>query len=242
MFSCVPFQPQGRFVYALGSFDGVHIGHRALLRDTVEMARSLHAVPSVWTFGDSSYKSDGERFFLTDTEQRLALFAECGIEAVVFEDFSSVRDMSPRDFVNELLAGVCRCAGAVCGFNYRFGAGGQASPETLGDYLDKLGIPLRVSAPVLYGGQPVSSTRIRRAVADGDCETAAALLGRRYSVRTKVVRGYQLGRTIGIPTVNQIFAPEQLIPRHGVYAAVCDTGGGVYPCVTNIGMRPTVAV
>lgn len=241
LFSCVPFDASKRYVYALGSFDGVHTGHMALLSQTVELAHTLKAVPAVWTFEDSSYKSDSERFFLTDTEQRLALFAKCGIEAVIFENFSSVRDMSPQDFAHDRLVLDCRCAGAVCGFNYRFGAGGCASPDTLRRLLSADGVPLCIAAPVLYDGDAVSSTRIRRAIEEGDCECAAALLGRLYSVRTKVVRGYQLGRTIGIPTVNQIFAPQQLIPRHGVYCAVCDTGCGIYRCVTNIGVRPTVS-
>ena len=225
---------------ALGNFDGVHIGHRRLLcaaRDAAEGIPSCAA--AAWTF-TSLAKDNPAVPALTTPEEKLHQFAAAGLDYAILEDFDAVRSRSAKDFTENYLMDRLHAAAVVCGFNFRFGRGGTGDAELLSRILARRGVPLTVVDPVMLGRAVVSSTRIRAAVADGDMESAAALLGRPFSICFPVLYGNQLGRTIGLPTINQNFPAGHIIPRRGIYACRCTVGEHRYAGVANIGVRPSV--
>jgi len=232
--------PECALSAALGNFDGVHTGHRRLLSAAVEAARQAgDCAPAVWTF-HSLVKEDPPIPCLTDRQEKLRQFAAAGIRYAIFEDFDAVRHMTPRTFVSDYLLGKLGCAAAVCGFNFRFGHGGTGDADQLREYLADARVPLTVIPPVMSGTAIVSSTRIRRAVTEGDMDTARILLGRYFSICFPVLHGKALGRTIGLPTINQDFPEGHIRPRSGIYACICHVGDRRYAGVSNVGMRPSV--
>lgn len=217
-------------VTALGFFDGVHRGHRALLDATVRLASSLGVKPAVFTFS-GTFKGKAP---LTDESTRLRLLEEAGIEAVFLVDFDAVRSLSPEDFVKNCLQGVCRARAAVCGFNFRFGKNASATAENLLSLL-----PSSLIIPAIYeSGEVISSSRIRALLKAGAVEEAALLLGRPYSLTGEVLRGKALGKTWGFPTANM--KPRALLPAPAVYATEIFIGEKRYPAITDVGTRPTV--
>ncbi len=228
--------PAVRTVTALGYFDGVHIGHRELLRRTCKLADELSAVPAVWTF-----EHGNKDYGLCETEERLRLIADCGIKLAAVSDFSEIKDLSAEQFVKDVLEDLMHCAGAVCGYNFRFGKGASAGCADLSELLGKSGAVTVTVPEVRYGKLTVSSSAIRTALKAGEAELAAGMLGRAFSIRAEVVHGRGLGRTLGFPTVNQRFSPDALYPRFGVYCVKLFIDGAEYRGVANIGRSPTVA-
>lgn len=224
---------------ALGNFDGVHVGHRALLRESVRFAEENSLIPAVWTFSALPFPEKNKQ--LCTSGERLALFAQAGIRRVFLEDFSAVQSVSPQEFVTRILLGACRAEMIVCGFNYRFGADAAGTPETLSELLSGTGTALSVLPPIKSGESVVSSTRVRALLQQGSMEEAAACLGRLYSFCFPVVHGKELGRTLGFPTVNQELPTSLALPAPGTYATAVMIGGIPYPAVTNIGTRPSIA-
>ncbi len=231
-----------RTVLCLGNFDGVHLGHAALFKRAISLRDKDHPEASTAVFCFSTLSSDhlsSERVgHLTTQQEKLACFAAYGMEYVLLCDFSAVRHLSPIEFISDVLEAQCAAVGVVCGFNYRFGFGGSG---TVRDLQSRFLGSVSVCEPILFDGEPISSTRIRRLLTDGEAEAATRLMGRPYALRAEVLHGKALGRQWGIPTVNQAFPKEALIPRHGVYVTDCIVDGGrTYRAVTNVGLRPTV--
>ncbi len=226
---------------ALGNFDGVHKGHRALLLTAARKEYGT-AASAVWTFrthpgicrGSSTAK------ILTSVEQKCALFKECGIEYAILEDFPSVASLSPEEFVSELLLKKLNVRHAVCGFNFSFGKNAVGRPELLQHIYNENGASVTVLPPYTDGGDIVSSTLVRQKIEAGEVERAAELLGHNFSIFLPVTEGRRLGRTIGIPTINQIFPENYAVPRFGVYACRCFVDGKVYIGVSNVGIKPTI--
>ena len=225
---------------ALGNFDGVHTGHAALISRAVEYARAHGIKSAVWTFSDDTAVLPNKPgvHCITDLVEKLELIRGLGVDYVLLEDFSRVRDYTPERFVRELLIKECGAVCAVCGFNFRFGAGGLGT----GDTLRELMAPREciVVPPVYIGDKLVSSTAIRRLIKEGDMEGTAQMLGRPFSIDFPVVKGKQLGRTIGIPTINQNFPDGHVIPKGGIYACTVDVAGETLLGVANVGTRPTI--
>ncbi|NLZ36157.1 MAG: riboflavin biosynthesis protein RibF [Clostridiales bacterium] len=231
---------------ALGGFDGVHLGHRALLRSCVKYAAENLLLPSVWTFDEAPgaifASHGGKAVCLSDAPSRRVMFAEAGIAAAAFEAFSDIRNISPEAFVKDILIGTLNTKAAFCGFNFTFGAGGKGKADDLVRLMKLHGGTAVVVPPLELDGAPVSSTRIRELLSAGDAGAAARLLGEPWRLTSDVSRGRQFGRRLGIPTINQHFPPDMLIPRFGVYETRCEiAGGSCYSAVTNVGMRPTVS-
>lgn len=226
---------------AIGLFDGIHRGHLALLAATrrAAAARGLSAV--VLTFDDDpALKPSVPR--ILSLEDRLRGFRDAGMETAVVLPFSAVRDMSPEAFVEDVLLHRLGARLAVVGYNFRFGRGGAATAEDLSTLLRAAGADaIALPAVTCRDGSPVSSSRIRAAVEAGDLPLATELLGHPFSLTLPVVHGRALGRTIGIPTVNQAIPCGALLPKRGVYATEAIVFGRAYPAVTNVGMRPTVS-
>lgn len=222
---------------AIGNFDGVHIGHRKLIEAAVGYCRAHSGTKcAVFTFESNTSGAP----FIVSHEEKLKIFAECGAEIAVTVPFDEVRGMSCESFVSEILIDMLNVACAFCGFNFRFGKMGAGNGETLAALMESHGRSAAILPPVNLGGEPVSSTRIRVALAEGDMALANSLLGRNFGFVSEVLHGKALGATLGFPTANQRIAHGAAVPRHGVYASLCIIDGKKYPAVSNIGVRPSI--
>ena len=223
---------------ALGSFDGLHLGHRQVIGNTLSVPGLR---PAVITFQQNPSVSLQKKPvpLLTTNEQKLALLEEMGVEVVYLLPFDRIRDMEPEDFV-EALYRVCRVRALSCGFNFRFGKNGRGDAGLLKELCREKGMELSVTPPVSVAGETVSSTRIRACLEQGDVQQAGQLLGRPFGYDFEVTHGRQLGRTCGTPTINQPFPQGYVLPRFGVYASLVEVEGQKYYGVTNIGVKPTV--
>ena len=232
-------------VIAIGNFDGVHLGHRALLAVAHALAGELSAAPYALTFDPHPAVVLGgkELCLLTPLDERAMLVVECGLAGLIVQPFDDAfAHLSPEAFVAELLQNRLGAKGIVVGTDFRFGhqrAGDGALLTALGEARG-----MRVHCVPLVTDQmgPVASRRIRQALSQGNVRAAAALLGRNYTLTGTVERGLQRGRTLGFPTANISPVGRQL-PAYGVYAAYVECnvlGSGCWPCVVNIGERPTM--
>ncbi len=223
----------GAVFVALGNFDGVHQGHAALLSAAREGARRTDATPAVFTFrlrGSSA---------VTTQEEQLTLFEQHGIEKVFVADFDAFCRQSPETFVRRTLAGI-GAVGVVCGFNFRFGHRAAGDARLLRVYTAAARMECVVVPPVQTGDVTVSSTEIRRRLAEGDLAGAADLLGRPWSITGEVVHGRAVGgKRLSAPTLNLSLSKSRLLPPFGVYFTETVIDGVVYPSVTNLGVRPT---
>lgn len=233
-------------VIALGFFDGVHIGHGALLRRTVERAGQLGIKPAVVTF-DRPPKEvvTGQPVALINSPQeRQDLIRRLyGIEQVIFAPFDEKMMTMPwQDFITEVLVKQYGAVHLVAGHDYHFGHKNQGDPEKLQQKCAELGLGCDIIPKVELHGATVSSTLIRALIEQGDVAQAAAYLGHPHTMRQQVQHGKRLGRTIGIPTINLAVPDHVLTPKRGVYVSrVCLANGKSYPGVTNVGVRPTVS-
>ena len=221
---------------ALGAFDGLHIGHRAVIQYAVQSG----FLPVVFTFRDNPMEVlGGPVRYLTTVEERLHILESWGVQAVVMPEFSEVAGWPAERFMQMLFEDL----GAQvlsCGDDFRFGRGAEGRVDTLRQACAVHGAVLHVTRSVLWQGETVSATRIRDALEKGDAKAAATMLGRPFGFEFEVVHGNHLGRTIGIPTINQHFPAQFVLPRFGVYATAVHVGGKVYGGVTNVGVKPTV--
>ncbi len=225
---------------ALGNFDGVHVGHAALIKRAVEYARAHGVKAAVWTFSDdaAAIPSKSGARCITSAEEKLAIFKSLGVDFAFLLPFDEVRDYSPEKFVREMLIEKCNTVCAVCGFNFRFGKNGAGNSEVLAQLMSPRDC---IVVPAVYvDGNVASSTAVRALIEGGDVEEAAKLLGRAFSIEAPVVEGKHLGRTIGMPTINQNFKDGHIIPKHGVYACIAEIGGKEFCGVANVGTRPTI--
>lgn len=221
---------------ALGAFDGLHIGHRAVIRKAVESGY----LPVVFTFRDNpAERLAGRCSYLTTVAERLRILESWGVEAVVMPDFADVAAWDPERFL-DMLCDDLNAAVLSCGADFCFGKNAAGNADTLRAFCAQTGAVLHIAETVRYGGEVVSATRIRGAIGRGDMQEAAAMLGRPFGFEFEVVHGNHLGRTIGIPTINQEFPPQFILPRFGVYASAVYVDDAVYCGVTNVGVKPTV--
>lgn len=231
-------------VIALGFFDGVHIGHGALLNMAVRRAAELGAVAAAETFDvhPETIIFGRDMPLINNMADREALMKELyGVDEVIFTHFDETMMKVPwQEFVDEFLVGRYGAIHLVCGHDYRFGYKGVGTAEMLKEYCESRGMGCDIIPKVELDGVTVSSTHIRTLVETGDMETAARFLGHPHRISGTVVDGRKLGRTLGIPTANILIEDGTLQPVHGVYACKAYVDGGVYPAVTNIGVRPTV--
>jgi len=221
---------------AIGFFDGVHLGHRKLIGEMLKRAKEKGARSVVYTFREHPASVLlGGRFapaLLLSANQRIATIKSLGVDEVAAVHFTpALAALPPEEFAASLRRRFPGLDTVFCGANWNFGAGGKGNAA----YLRKLGMRAKVVSYAMRGGKPVSSTRIRAAIADGDMQLAASLLGRPYAVSGRIVRGKGVGRKIGFPTVN--VEPDFAGPLpHGVYSV--DTPAG--RAVANFGLAPTM--
>lgn len=232
-------------VVAVGNFDGVHLGHQALLAAAVTRARASGSLSVALTFDPHPSQVVAPRQTpgcLMTLEQRAALIQETGLDRLAVLPFTpGIAAWAPEEFVQRVLVTALDAGGVIVGQGFRFGhrrAGGVDELRRLGQ---AAGFEVVAHEPVLQGGLPISSTRIREAVAGGQVAQAAALLGRPFFVEGVVVRGAGRGRTLAVPTAN-IEPTNEFLPERGVYAARCgleQQNDLEWPAVVNVGRRPT---
>ena len=226
----------------IGAFDGVHLGHQAIIRNLVTEAKRLKSNPVVVTFNPHPaeiIKGIIGPFYLTAPEEKETLLRRLGVENVIaipFDEHFAKRDAS--SFINDLFHQQPFLMMLV-GHDFRFGAGQQGDIALLTHLGQEFGFLVQTVPPFSVNGQIVSSSLIRQKILDRQMSTAAEFLGRWYSISGQVVHGDGRGRHIGIPTANLSFWPKRLIPPSGVYAARVEWEGNTHPAVLNIGSRPT---
>ncbi|MCX5654193.1 MAG: bifunctional riboflavin kinase/FAD synthetase [Planctomycetota bacterium] len=229
-------------VLSVGVFDGVHVGHRRVLSRAVERARALGAEPVVFTFHPHplAVLSPHEAPPRIQTfGQKLELMREIGIAAVIWpRDSAAILAMPPEAFFREVVCGALAARAMVEGGDFRFGAGAGGDRRVLESLAGERGIEVEFVGEVLVDGQRVSSTRIRRLIAEGRVAEAARCLGRPYRFQGTVVEGQHRGAKLGFPTVN-IDSPRFLVPAEGVYAARALVLGKSYPAAVSVGRAPT---
>lgn len=231
---------------ALGFFDGVHPGHEVVIKTAVDRAEELGAVPAVVTFKEHprSLTLGKSPPLLTLIDRRLELFAGLGIKAALVLSFTEeLCRLDPEDYVRSVLVECMGAKSLSVGFNHRFGRNRVGDPELLRRLGQKLGYEVHVANEIIMGDAPVSSSRIREAITQGNMEEARYLLSRPYRIGGIVEHGDSRGKTIGFPTANINVPEEQVMPAIGVYAAEATIGeegeGRRLPAVVNIGRRPT---
>jgi riboflavin kinase/FMN adenylyltransferase len=237
----VPEALRGAIV-ALGNFDGFHLGHQAVVREAVEWAKSEGRPAIVATFDPHPVRHFAPHvppFRLTTLDQRQELFAAAGADAMlVFHFDGALAETTAEEFVSRLLGELIGAAGVVTGEDFTFGKGRGGNVALLREVGAGAGIAHRAVGPVMNGGRPVSSSRIRDALKAGECEEAARLMTRPFTIRGEVIHGDKHGRELGYPTANMEMGPY-LRPRFGIYAVIGRLPDGtVLQGAANIGVRP----
>lgn len=225
---------------ALGSFDGLHRGHRNVLQNALSSADG-GLLPYVLLFDvhPQTILCGETPPLLLSTEHRDDLLRQMGFSMHTVS-FAAIHDMEPEQFVREILCDAMHAGAVSCGYNYRFGKNGSGDAALLKALCAPWGIRVCVSEPVRFAGKPISSTRIRRAVESGEIADANAMLGRAFSYTATVLHGNARGRELGFPTINQKLPRGLVVPKFGVYASEVCVDGKMYRGITNIGVRPTI--
>ena len=230
---------------AIGTFDGVHRGHRAIIHAAVEDARTHSRPALVFTFDRHPLEQIAPSRVpsaLTTPAQRNKLIAEIGADGLVIALFDeTLSDMPALDFIERILKNRLGAETIVVGENFSFGKNRSGNAEVLRENQERFGYTLHALAPIEVGGSPVSSTRIREALKRGEVAEAENLLGHAYLLAGTVVKGQQLGRTLGYPTANLSLTVPQTVPKDGVYAVIATLEDGrKVGGACSIGNRPTV--
>lgn len=231
-----------RAVVALGNFDGLHRGHRAVIGEAQRLAASLGLPAGLLSFEPhprSFFKPDAPLFRLTPAPLKAALACGMGLQGLIELPFNhALAGTSAHDFIEEMLIGQLGIGGIVIGHDFHFGKGRQGSPEMIAEMGARLGIPVSVVAALKEGEEPVSSSQIRECLVQGDVAAAAHLLGYRWLVRGEVVHGDKRGRLLGFPTANMVPGKDCAL-KYGIYAVRMAVDGVVHDGVASFGRRPT---
>ncbi|MBI4220890.1 MAG: bifunctional riboflavin kinase/FAD synthetase [Chloroflexi bacterium] len=232
----------------VGTFDGVHTGHQALFKRTIELARSMRAGSSIAMVFRQQPRAilqpDRPVSYLCTLDDRLILLRQSGLDVVIPVDFDeALRSLSPREFVTALRDRL-QMNHLVLGPGAALGRDRAGDASVLAGIGRELRFTVHTLPPVTYSGKTVSSSAIRAALAAGDLKDAEAMLGRRFVLRGKVEIGQHRGRTLGFPTANLAVPPQATLPGDGIYATWAEIANGVdshvrFPAATSIGVRPT---
>lgn len=207
-----------RISVALGDFDGMHKAHKTVV-------------------------TGGEDAIIFCVNNHFSLLQKSIFEKrypnAVFADFDEIKNMTPTQFIDEILIGRFNAGMILCGFNFRFGKNAMWSALDMRNYLEEKGVWVRILEHLDHDGEPISSTRIRKCVANGEIEKANQMLGYNFTFENEVVNGDKRGRTIGFPTINQHIPQGLIVAKYGVYESRAFVDDVEYKAFTNIGIRPT---
>ncbi len=232
-------------IAAIGNFDGVHLGHQHLLRETAALARAHQMRAGVVLFEPHPrryFKPHDPAFLLTSSAQRDALLRSCGVEEIFPLTFDkALASLSPADFVRGVLKEKLGLGGIVAGVDFQFGKDRAGNSDALQAIGADAGLTVKVVSLLSESIDTAKfgSSAVRKAIASGDMKRAAEILGRRWSVEGVIVEGQKLGRTLGFPTANFTLG-EIIEPRRGVYVTRANVDGEGYDAISNFGRRPTV--
>lgn len=233
-------------VVTIGTFDGVHLGHRKIISRLQELARAVDGESVIFTFDPHPRKvvapSETNLRLLTSLDEKISLFERAGIDHLVVYPFTlEFAQLSYEQFVEQILVGKIHTKSLVVGYDHKFGKGRAGDFDLLKSCADRLGFQIEKLDVLLINESNVSSTKIREAIQLGDFETANAYLGYQFTLHGTVVEGQKIGRTINYPTANvDTSDPDKIIPGYGVYAVRVSVRNQQYRGMLNIGSRPTV--
>jgi len=235
--------PNGPIHLAIGVFDGVHLGHRALIAQLASGATADDSIAVAATFDPLPIHvlaPGAPASALSDVSDRVRLLREAGAQEVVIFGFDDAfAKISADEFVDRVVA-AGEVRRIVVGPDFHFGRRAEGDVEKLRTRGERDGFAIDVMTPVQLDGSIVSATRIRNLLLAGDVESAARLLGRPYSVRGRVMHGAKRGRALGFPTINLALPNERLLPRDGIYAVWAEMGEGRFKAAATLGVRPTM--
>ncbi|HCW54547.1 MAG TPA: bifunctional riboflavin kinase/FAD synthetase [Clostridium sp.] len=228
---------------ALGSFDGLHLGHLSLIYKTKDEADKSNGKSMIYTFKNHPrflINKDSSPKLLMDNEEKVQILNACGVDIVYFQEFNDMfMKITPEEFI-KMLVEKFNVKGIIVGFNYKFGYKNSGDIELLRRLQKKYNYELYVMEPCTYKNEVISSTRIRKAIEEGKVEDAYKMLNRPYSLKGTVTHGKQIGRTIGFPTANLSYDKKFILPADGVYYTNVKVNNKLYKGITSIGYNPTV--
>jgi riboflavin kinase/FMN adenylyltransferase len=232
----------GASVVTLGNFDGIHLGHQALVSKTVEEARRRNAASVVVTFDPHPLKvlapARAPRLILT-TQDKIEMLRELGVAVTISQRFDNAfANLRAEEFVRRSIADRLKAKKMFVGRDLRFGHAREGSVEQLVGWGEALGFEVSIVEPILVNGVRVSSSRIRELIQDGRVDEARALLGRHHFISGTVIEGNRRGRQIGFPTAN-IATRTEVVPGNGIYATLFYVDGNWWPSASSIGVNPT---
>ena len=236
-----PALTKNNVAVTVGVFDGVHIGHLAVIQCLISKAKNHNLLTAVLIFDPSPveyFQSSQQKSSLTDLNQKISIFEQLGLDLLVIVPFSSIVGMSADEFLQEVLINQLKAKAVVSGYDWQFGKGRTGNPQFLKSVGARYGIAIEIVAPRYIEGKPVHSTWIRKEVEKGDLNLVADLLGRKYTITGTVIKGDQRGRKIGFPTIN-INTGDLVLPPSGVYAIHANFGKRSFEGVLNMGTRPS---
>lgn len=228
---------------ALGNFDGLHLGHKELIKNIISESKKRKLISSVLLFNNhtkSIIKSEVEPGILTSNSQKINILHSMGVELIYTLNFNEqIMELTPVEFVEKILIERLNINLVVVGFNYRFGYKAKGDVEYLKKLGKQFGFDVIIVDPVNYGDHIISSTYIRELLKIGDLKRANELLGRPYTIEGKVITGKKRGKKMGFPTANLELTDNYLIPKIGVYETRTIINNKKFQSVTNIGKNPT---
>ncbi len=229
---------------ALGLFDGVHIGHQAVIECAVDYARSVYTSAAVVTFNQNphSYLNEITPKYILTLDDKYKYLEELGIDYVIELDFAQICNMSPNEYLEDILVKYFSPMAISTGFNHKFGNGRAGTVKFLSDNQDRYRYVFFATPPQAIWGDIISSSSIREFIKSGSTDMAATMLGRKFSVVGNVIKGRELGRTIGYPTANIIYPLDIIEPPYGVYDVdVQIENEPPRKAIANFGVSPTVS-
>jgi len=230
------------YCIALGSFDGVHIGHQKLIERVVNKGRELDCNSMAYTFKENTKKvliHDGCQELITQNHKRINIMENLGVDAVYLEDFQQIMKMDAEAFIRDILVSQFNIKCAVAGYNFTFGSKKDGNAELLRKYGDLYGFEVDIVDAVRINGNIVSSSLIREKIKSGEVEEVKEYLGRNFSINGQVIHGKKIGGKLGIRTANLSINKDLVLPKPGVYFTDTIVNNNVYKSVTNIGTNPT---
>lgn len=227
---------------ALGNFDGIHLGHRELIKNTINLAKTSKTIPSVFTFNCNfnEFKLGSKDKALMSQAQKQLLLEELGIELLYLVNFcDEIKNMTPEEFVREIICKKLNAETVIVGFNFMFGHKAKGNVRDLQLLSKKYDFKVVIIDPIVKDNNLISSTLIRELISRGDMADANEMLGRNYSMRGKVISGKGRGKKLGFATANLKCDTNYISPINGVYETVVKYKNNKYKSITNIGTNPT---
>lgn len=226
-------------VVAIGFFDGVHKAHQSIIKKAVAYAKDNQLQSAVFTFWNAPTSKQSNKLLLKVNQKNQTLL-NLGVDFVFSPDFNELKEYTAHAFIKEILIDKLNTTHIICGQDFRFGKDRSADTNQLKLIAQEYGVTFAVCEMITNNQEPISATRIRNLMTQGNIKEANLLLGRNYCFSGTVIHGKKLGRTIDFPTINQKIPDENIVPKYGVYATRTQIEGKKYQSITNIGVRPTI--